>query len=652
MSQVSNDYWQWRFSLLEKALNDKSVEHYKNVDKAYKKALKDIEKDIMAWYGRYAKNENISITEARKQLSAGELDAFKMTVEEYIKKGESLDPKWAAELERASIRMHVTRLEALKMQMQEHIEELSAQTSFNFNDYANSVYRDQYYHAAFEIQKGIGVGWDLKTLDKNQVERVISKPWADDGLNFSDRIWNNRTKLVNKLHTTLTSAIARGQNPTKTIEEISHAMHVSNVNAGRLVMTESAFFASTATKQVFDDLEIEKYQILATLDRRTSPTCRDMDGMVFTRAQFEVGSTAPPFHCHCRTTTVPYFDDDEDVEGFRASRGDDGKYYLVPENMTYHEWEQAFVDGTSKFKDEIHLKQATKKNLEEATPAALANAVLKINESCDFYKKYGEKHYMAMHEILLDHASENQLKVWGFYERFLGVAETVNVKRGFFSPRDRGIHVSLGKDALGGKFKAPYQTSFHEFGHNLDYILGTFDSYFSVEYKDGLFDKTIREDIEDLINRRQAELKEMATNLGASSFFKEMSSKNILLVFDEKGPRINKAFTHRVLSYEISETGFKRAGMLGDLIGGATNLKVNPGFGHEKSYWKDKDKLPLEAFAEFWECLSNRDEYEFTKKMLPKTCKVFDEMMSEVCKRIDDFNAKLAELKKGINNDK
>lgn len=364
-------YWQNRFALLEKALTKDSATFYKEIERKYNRAIKDLEKDLSYWYGRFAQNEGTTLAEAKKILDKGELAAFKMSVEDYIKRGESLDPKWAKELERASIKVHVSRLEAMKLQMQQHAEELAAQMSMQFEDFAENAYAKQYYHTAYEVQKGVGVGWAFNKIDKNQIKKVISKPWARDGRNFSERIWSNRTKLVNELHGTLTSAIARGENPAKTIKELSTKMETSKFNAGRVIMTESAFINSAATKDALKSLDVEQYEILATLDRKTSPICREMDGKVFDMKDYEIGVTAPPFHPFCRTTTVPYFDDDEEdlTGGFRASRGDDGKYYLVPEDMTYKEWEKAFVDGS--IWNEDNLKLAPRED-----PAAKFSALL------------------------------------------------------------------------------------------------------------------------------------------------------------------------------------------------------------------------------------------------------------------------------------
>ena len=69
-----------------------------------------------------------------------------------------------------------------------------------------------------------------------------------------------------------------------------------------------------------------------------------MDGMILPRTQLEQGVTEPPFHPNCRCTTVPY-DEDWDYKGQRIAKDKDGKYYYVPETMSYEEWKREFAEG-------------------------------------------------------------------------------------------------------------------------------------------------------------------------------------------------------------------------------------------------------------------------------------------------------------------
>ncbi|HHQ8683276.1 TPA: minor capsid protein [Clostridioides difficile] len=338
------DYWRKRFEQLEEVQNNKSVKYYLELEKQYKLAINSIEKDILAWYNRFAKNEGISLLEAKKLLNTRELEEFKWSVEEYIKYGKenAINQKWMKELENASARVHITRLEALKLQIQQQVEVLYGNELDGIDKLMRDIYTSGYYHTAFNVQQGVNVGWSLMSLDTNRINKIISKPWATDGLNFSERIWGkHRPTLVNELHTKLTQSIIRGENPKNLVNDFAKKFNVSKSQAKNLIMTESAFFASASRKDCFSDLDVEKYEIIATLDLKTSNICRELDGKVFDMKDYQIGVTAPPFHCRCRTTTAPFFSDEE---GYRAAKGEDGKTYYVPSNMKYREWhEKTFI---------------------------------------------------------------------------------------------------------------------------------------------------------------------------------------------------------------------------------------------------------------------------------------------------------------------
>lgn len=342
----SAEYWKKRFEQVEQSQHDIGVSAYADIENQYRKAQRQIEGQINAWYGRFAKNNNVSLEEARRMLTAKELDELKWDVHEYIKYGQenALNGQWIKELENASARFHISRLEALQLQTQQSLEVMFGNQLDTIDSAMSDVYKSGFYRTAFEVQKGFGVGWDFASLDDKQIAKVINKPWAADGKNFSQRVWGNRTKLVNELNQTLTRNIVLGQDPQKAIDEIVKKMNTSKHNAGRLVMTEEAFFSSEAQRDCFKELDVEEYEIVATLDSHTSDICQDMDGKHFKMSQWEVGTTAPPFHVYCRSTTVPYFADDFGSVGERAARMADGKpTYHIPANITYKEWAEKFV---------------------------------------------------------------------------------------------------------------------------------------------------------------------------------------------------------------------------------------------------------------------------------------------------------------------
>lgn len=338
----NNSYWTRRMEILEEAQLMKGQRYYADLERQYRIASTNIEREINNWYQRFAINNKIEMADARKLLTTGELSEFKWNVQEYIKFGErnSINQLWMKQLENASARVHVSRLEALKLQMQQQVEVLYGNKFDGFDKLMKKIYSDGYYHTAFEIHKGFNIGWDLHSLNSNQLDKILSRPWTTDGRTFSDRLWGNKQQLIGSLQTQLTQSVIRGEAPGSLIKNLSEQFNIDKNKAGRLVMTESAAFASAAQKDCFKELDVEEYEIVATLDKDTSEICQTLDGEVFDMKDYQVGVTAPPFHPWCRTTTVPFFDDNY---GERAARGADGKTYYVDSKMKYHEWKKKFV---------------------------------------------------------------------------------------------------------------------------------------------------------------------------------------------------------------------------------------------------------------------------------------------------------------------
>lgn len=344
------EYWKLRFEQLEQAQNQKGVKAYADIERQYKEAQKQLEGQIARWYQRFATNNGISLAEARQYLKGADLKEFKWDVQEYIKYGQdnALNGGWMKELENTSAKYHISKLEALKVQTQHSLEVMYAKQFGTMHGALSDAFESGYYHTAYELQHGFNVGWDIAGLDQAHIEKVLAKPWAVDGYNFSERIWGNKNKLISEVHNELSRNIMLGADPQKAIDSLAKKMNTSKNNAGRLVMTEEAYFSSAAQKDCFESLGVEQYEIVATLDSHTSDICRSLDGKHFPMKDYQPGVTAPPFHVYCRSTTVPYFDEQFDI-GERAARDEEtGKTYYIPDDMNYQEWKETFVDGGDK----------------------------------------------------------------------------------------------------------------------------------------------------------------------------------------------------------------------------------------------------------------------------------------------------------------
>ena len=347
----NSEYWKLRFEQLEQAQNGQGAAAFAEIERQYKEAQKQIEGQIARWYQRFADNNGITLSQARQYLKGAALKEFQWDVQDYIKYGQdnALMGGWMKELENASAKYHISKLEALKIQTQQSLEVMFSKQMGTVTGAMGDIFESGYYHTAYELQKGFNIGWDIAGLDQSQIEKVLSKPWAVDGKNFSERIWTNKEKLISELHGELTQNIMLGADPQKAIDSLAKKMNTSKQNAGRLIMTEEAYFSSAAQRDCFNELDVEQYEIVATLDSHTSDICRSLDGKHFPMKDFQAGVTAPPFHVYCRSTTVPYFDEDFGDIGERAARDEEtGKTYYIPDDMNYEDWKKTFVDGGDK----------------------------------------------------------------------------------------------------------------------------------------------------------------------------------------------------------------------------------------------------------------------------------------------------------------
>lgn len=311
--------------------------------------IRRMEKNVNDWYQRYADENGISLADARKELNARELKAFKMTLEEYRRQAEQerLSEEYKQMLKQASIRKRLDREQELYINTVHELERWAKTQDTDISDLLNKVYESSNYRTAHLTQTMKGEYSSYGQVDPNTVQRIIHSPWAPDGKDFSERIWDNRKKLAKTMQNEFTQAMIIGQGTADISKAIAKNMNTSYSNANRLVETELARVHSQAFMDCMAELDVDAVEILATLDSKTSPICRRMDGKVVQRKDAKPGVTIPPFHCHCRSTTVPYLGDDlADIvgSGTRAARDPKtGKTVFVEGELDYGEWEKRYI---------------------------------------------------------------------------------------------------------------------------------------------------------------------------------------------------------------------------------------------------------------------------------------------------------------------
>lgn len=336
------DYWKKRFENAKKSSANRTAKFLRSMKTAFEYAKRALTADVGLWLRRIAGNTGLSLAEARRQLDAREREEFRWTLEEYARNAE--DGILAAELENAAAKWRISYLEAMEAQIDAHAERLFAGVEASAAAHVAEGMNESYIRTTFELQKGLGIGTPLRVpYNERKLEAILSEPWTTDGLEFSEKIWANRTRLAAELKRTLAEECIRGGAPEDALRELAVDVDRSEFQTRRLLDTESAFFDQKAETDCARSFGIEKFRFLAMLDLKTSKKCREMDNRVFDEKDRVPGVNSPPLHPFCRSTTAPVVD-----EGALATRMaknfETGEYYEIPASMTYDEWRGKFVD--------------------------------------------------------------------------------------------------------------------------------------------------------------------------------------------------------------------------------------------------------------------------------------------------------------------
>ena len=291
----NEEYWTKREAYkLKKGLKDlKKIE--KELVKEYKKAMDNIGKEISNLFYKYAKDNNLSYSDAKKYLSSSEFREFKRDLKSYMKLiKETGDEELLLELNTLATKSRISRSEEMFYQCGKYINEVYEGTNKRLQIAYSSTIKDNYYQTIYDIHKAIGVGVSFSYIDNDMIKEILAFPWS--GRHYSQRLWSNRTKLKNAMVEELTQMLIQGKGVKETSKALSKRLDADLKNCIRLIQTEHAYFMETASQKAYGELEVDKYQILATLDKRTSEICQRLDGEVFNVKDAIVGVNMPPFH--------------------------------------------------------------------------------------------------------------------------------------------------------------------------------------------------------------------------------------------------------------------------------------------------------------------------------------------------------------------
>ena len=350
----STDYWEKRALRDKKFATNRTEDYIKNkLSKAYSEVSKELEEEIKALYEKLDKSKSLLAQSNEKLLTSTKASEIKELLNKLNEEKEKLTnanlPKEVSDtieknikLIEESLRMksksgYITHLEMMQERVNSLALSVANENQINMYDYLAKEYTDDYFRGVFRVQQGMGFGKDFISPNPKLIQNVIMRSYA--GSSFSKRIWKDVNKLGSTLKDTLTKGFIRGDSIDTMTKRLLERVEVSKSHAKMLIRTESARVCEEATKDAYKECGIEQYIYLATLDRKTSLICQELDMKSFPLKDAKIGENYPPMHPNCRSTTMA---DTKPLK--RIARGADGKNYEVDGNLSYKDW----YDGLSK----------------------------------------------------------------------------------------------------------------------------------------------------------------------------------------------------------------------------------------------------------------------------------------------------------------
>lgn len=339
-SMTTEEYWKERFNFTQKIGDRTQEEILAHLKKTYAETLQEINKEIEAFYGRYAEKNGLTLADVKKRLNPEELKSAKHEINKYYSEVDKLARtangkvsvkllrKYKEQLRLQSARAYMSRLEDLKTRINHNLVKMGVEEDNTLHKGLYESAKYSYDKSAYELSKYMGFA---NNISDTQFEKMVNEQWL--GRNFSDSVWENKGKLEQQLEKTFLTGVMRGQNPKKIASEMQKNMGGEYYRCSRLVKTELNHIQNEATFKTYKDYGVKRYEFLCGEDERSCTDCVSLDGTDWALNEKEIGINYPPIHPNCQCTTVPYFEEDE-IDKFFDGNPD----YEVPDDMSYSDW--------------------------------------------------------------------------------------------------------------------------------------------------------------------------------------------------------------------------------------------------------------------------------------------------------------------------
>lgn len=307
----SKTYWEQREAAnLAKQIKDEKA-YEREIERIYKDMLDGAQKELEAFYGRYADKEGITIAEARKRVSKLDIEAYERKAKRYVK-DKDFSKTANEEMRLYNLTMKVNRLEMLKANI--GLELLKGHSELE--TFMGKILKGR---TEAELKRQAGILGKTVRNNAKLAHSIVNASYKN--ATFSQRIWGYQGQMKADLGKMLEQGMLQGKNARVLAKELEkycigdkkkNGKKGARYNAERLMRTELARVQTEAQRQSFEANGFEMYTFI--VNGGCCPLCEEAakkNGGHYKVKDMQPGLNAPPLHSFCRCSIAAYEDSDE-----------------------------------------------------------------------------------------------------------------------------------------------------------------------------------------------------------------------------------------------------------------------------------------------------------------------------------------------------
>lgn len=292
---MNNRYWYEREALHYKQNLVKLGTYDRRIERLYMRAYAAVEKEIDAFWQKYARDNHLTYADAQKQIDSFDVEAFRSRAKELVK-NRDFSPQANRELKLYNATMRLNRLELLKANIGLDLVRDFSEMEDEFKECLNEEAKAEY-----KRQSGILDDY-TQDVPSKVIDSIVGSSFHN--ATFSDRIWAHQDELRYRLESILVNGLVQGRNPRDFIPQMRKEFGTSRYNAERLLRTEFARVQTDTQMNMFEENGFDEYIFIA--NGTACKTCASLNGQHFRVSDQQVGKNAPPVHPNCMCSTAAY----------------------------------------------------------------------------------------------------------------------------------------------------------------------------------------------------------------------------------------------------------------------------------------------------------------------------------------------------------